>query len=198
MLELGRAMPRSYFLAWLDSATLMNFWCDEKKKTTQKMKTISNTILTSKMKTTYKIKVTQKGRRPQKLKWPQIWRQMKMNWKMKTSSKIVPSPHNNIAPPYYYDNTWIFLKASHLDSHTTNNVKPEMLSGVQTGNRIPYDEYNVRGIAHARAYRKYNIFIQRRLVQSFEWKESGGRGLKVQNLVLKVQPFNNSNRDFLK
>ena len=26
-----------------------------------------------------------------------------------------------------------------------------MLSGVQTGKRIPHDEYNVRGIAHALA-----------------------------------------------
>ena len=48
---------------------------------------------------------------------------------------------------------------SQLDSHTTNDVKPEMLSGVQTGNRIPYDEYNVRGIAHARAYIKDDIFM---------------------------------------
>ena len=55
---------------------------------------------------------------------------------------------------------------SHLDSHTTNDVKPEMLSGVQTGNRIPHDEYNVRGIAHARAYIKDDIFMQRRLVQA--------------------------------
>ena len=35
----------------------------------------------------------------------------------------------------YYNITWIFLKTSHLDSNTTNDVKPEMLSGVQTGNR---------------------------------------------------------------
>ena len=48
---------------------------------------------------------------------------------------------------------------SHLDSHTTNDVKPEMLSGVQTENRIPHDEYDLRGIAHVRAFRKDDIFI---------------------------------------
>ena len=34
-----------------------------------------------------------------------------------------------------------------------------MLSGVQTGNGIPHDEYNVRGILHARAYIKDDIFM---------------------------------------
>ena len=36
----------------------------------------------------------------------------------------------------YYLNT--FLMTSHLDGHTTNDIKPEMLSGVQTGNGIPH------------------------------------------------------------
>ena len=36
----------------------------------------------------------------------------------------------------YYFNT--FLRTSQLDSHTTTDVKPEMLAGVQTGNRIPH------------------------------------------------------------
>ena len=56
---------------------------------------------------------------------------------------------------------------SQLDSHTTTDVKPEMLSGVQTGNRIPHDRYNVRSIAHARSYIKDDIFMQRRLGQIF-------------------------------
>ena len=38
-----------------------------------------------------------------------------------------------------------------------------MLSGVQTGNGIPYDKYDVRDIAHARTDRKDDIFMQRRL-----------------------------------
>ena len=83
---------------------------------------------------------------------------MKMNLKMKTSEKIVPPPNKIFAPP-----------PSHLDSHTKNDVKPEMLSGVQTGNRIPHDRYNVRGIAHACSYIKDDIFMQRRLWQIFAY-----------------------------
>ena len=37
---------------------------------------------------------------------------------------------------------------SHLDSHTTTDVKPEMIPGVQTGNGIPHDKYNIHGIAN--------------------------------------------------
>ena len=54
---------------------------------------------------------------------------------------------------------------SHLDSHTTTDVKPDMLSSVQTGNGIPHDIYNIRGIAHLPKNRKDNIFKQRRLGQ---------------------------------
>ena len=46
---------------------------------------------------------------------------------------------------------------SHLDSHGTTDIKPEMLSGVQTGNGIQHVEYNIRGIAHVHAYRKDDI-----------------------------------------
>ena len=52
---------------------------------------------------------------------------------------------------------------SHLDSPTTTNVKPDMLSGVQTGNRIPHVGYNICGIAHAHTNRNDNIFMQRGL-----------------------------------
>ena len=33
-----------------------------------------------------------------------------------------------------------------------------MLSGVQTGNGTPHDEYNIRGIAHKHTNRKDDIF----------------------------------------
>ena len=36
---------------------------------------------------------------------------------------------------------------SHLNSHRTTDIQPEMLSGVQTGNGTPHDKYNIRGIA---------------------------------------------------
>ena len=56
---------------------------------------------------------------------------------------------------------------SPLDSHGTTDIKPEMLSGVQTGNGTPHDKYDIRGIAHARTNRKDDIFMQRRLGQIF-------------------------------
>ena len=55
---------------------------------------------------------------------------------------------------------------SHLNSHGTIDIKPEMLSGVQTGNGTPHDKYNIHGIAHGRTNRK-DIFVQRGLVQNF-------------------------------
>ena len=52
---------------------------------------------------------------------------------------------------------------SHNDSHTTTDVKPGMIPGVQTRNGIPHDKYNRHGIAHARANSKDDIFMQRQL-----------------------------------
>ena len=70
---------------------------------------------------------------------------------------------------------------SDLDSHTATDVKPDMLSGVQTGNGIPHDKYNIRGIAHVRTNRKDDIFMQRRLGQIFicilEWGKNQDRSL---------------------
>ena len=53
----------------------------------------------------------------------------------------------------------------HLDNHTTTNAKPEMLLGVQTGNGLAHDKYDIRGIAHARTNRKGNIFMKRQLIK---------------------------------
>ena len=64
----------------------------------------------------------------------------------------------------------LFLMSFHLHSHTTTDVKPNMLSGVQTGNGIPHDRYNICGIAHVRTNRKDDIFMQRRLGQIFNEK----------------------------
>ena len=50
---------------------------------------------------------------------------------------------------------------SHRDIHTKIDVKPEVIPGIQTGNGIPHDKCNLRGIAHARTNKKDNIFIQR-------------------------------------
>ena len=63
----------------------------------------------------------------------------------------------------------------------TTDIKPDMLSGVQTGNGIPHDRYNIRGNAHVRTNRKDDIFMQRRLGQIFicilEWGKNQDRSL---------------------
>ena len=56
---------------------------------------------------------------------------------------------------------------SHRDSHTITDVKPEIIPGVQTGNGMPHDKYNICGIDHVCTNRKDNIFMQRQLVQNF-------------------------------
>ena len=65
---------------------------------------------------------------------------------------------------------------SHLNSHRTTDIQPEMLSGVQTGNGTPHDKYNIRGIAHTRTNRKEDIFMQRRLLQNFTFILEWGHG----------------------
>ena len=52
-----------------------------------------------------------------------------------------------------------------LDSHSTTDPKPEILSAVLTGNRISGDGRNVCGIMHVHVCRKDDIFRQRRLNQ---------------------------------
>ena len=46
----------------------------------------------------------------------------------------------------------------------------DMLSGVQTGNGIPLEKYNIRGIDYASTNKKDNILMQRGLVQCFTYK----------------------------
>ena len=65
---------------------------------------------------------------------------------------------------------------SHLNSHGTTDIKPEMLSGVQNGNGTPHDKDDIRGIAHACTIRKDDNFMQRRLVQNFTYKMERGQG----------------------
>ena len=51
-----------------------------------------------------------------------------------------------------------------------------MSSGVQTGNGTSHDKYDIRGIAHPRTNRKDDIFMQRRIVQSFTYILEWGQG----------------------
>ena len=89
---------------------------------------------------------------------------MKTTLKTKTTLNLIYLPHplKRILPE-------IYLMTSHLNSYRTTDIKPEMLSGVQTRNGTPHGKYNIRGIAHARANRKDDIFMQRRLVQIFTY-----------------------------
>ena len=64
---------------------------------------------------------------------------------------------------YYLKN---MFSTPHLDSHSTTDPKPEILSAVQTGNRISRDGRNVRGIMHVRMCKKDDICWQRRLNHS--------------------------------
>ena len=49
---------------------------------------------------------------------------------------------------------------SHHDSHITTDVKSEMIPVFQTGNGVPHDRYNTRGIAHAHTKRKRRLYIE--------------------------------------
>ena len=73
------------------------------------------------MKTTSKMKATKKMNK--------TWKMM-MTSKLKvTLKKFAPPTLKKILPDF---------STSQLDSHTTTDVKQEMLSGVQTGNGIPH------------------------------------------------------------
>ena len=61
------------------------------------------------------------------------------------------SKKNLFPPPPSKNITCNFFMTSHLDSHRTTDIKPEMLSGVQTGNGTPHDKYNICSIAHDNA-----------------------------------------------
>ena len=113
------------------------------------------------MKTTSKIRRLQKSRRPQKWRQPKKWRRhQKFKWPKKQRR------HKKNLPPLKRISPAIFLMTSHLHSHRTTDIKPETLSGVETGNGTPHDKYNIHGIALVHTNRKDSIFMQRRLVQS--------------------------------
>ena len=95
---------------------------------------------------------------------------IKMTSKMKTTSKM-----NIVSRMKMTSNKQTTSKIAYPQFFTPPplkklpDVKPEMLSGVKTGNGIPHDKYDMRDIAHARTNRKDNIFMQRRQVQSFTY-----------------------------
>ena len=48
----------------------------------------------------------------------------------------------------------------HLDSHSTIDLKPEILSAVLTGTRTSRDERNVRSMTHLHMCRKDNFLVK--------------------------------------
>ena len=56
-----------------------------------------------------------------------------------------------MAPPLKRILPEIVLMTSYLYGHRATEIKPEMLSGVQSGNGTPHDKYDIRGIAHFHA-----------------------------------------------
>ena len=96
--------------------------------------------------------------------------------KQKQPLKRKRPPKNNLPPPHLREYYLIFLMTSHLNSHRTTDIKPELLSCAQTGNGTPPDKYNIRGNSHARTNRKDDIFMQRRLVQIFTYIMDWGQG----------------------
>ena len=86
---------------------------------------------------------------------------------------FVPPPQLTLTPRH-----WDYMTLGHWYSGTLEHcvVKPEMLWGVQTEHGIPHDKFNMHGIAHARTNRKYDIFIQRLLVQSLTYILELGQG----------------------
>ena len=60
--------------------------------------------------------------------------------------------------------------------HGTTDIKPEMLSGIQTGNGTPHDNYKICCIANMRTNRNDDIFMQRQLVQSLTYILEWGQG----------------------
>ena len=54
---------------------------------------------------------------------------------------------SKICSPHLNNVTRIFFMTSHLNSHGTTDIEPEMLSVVQTGNGTQHYKYYLRGIA---------------------------------------------------
>ena len=66
---------------------------------------------------------------------------------------------------------------SHLNSHGTTDIKPEMLSGVQTGNGTPHDKYNIRGIDRAHKQTRPHFYAKTTRAKLFIYNGVGARDL---------------------
>ena len=82
------------------------------------------------MKMTPKTKTTTEVSKNIKRTTKMMTSKIKTTSKMKTTSKIGPPLQNIFCPPPLKKIPEFFLMTSPHDSHTTTNVKPEMIPGV--------------------------------------------------------------------
>ena len=92
------------------------------------------------------------GRRP----WTEddLWRKTTFDWQPPLTEDDLSIKCKFL---YYLNKMTMTI---HLDCYATTDCKPEVLSGVETGNRIPHDEWNLRGIAHMYTYTEKTTFLE--------------------------------------
>ena len=98
---------------------------------------------------------------------------MNTTLKMKETLKIGLHPQIILSPLKI---TWNFFDDLLPWQLHDNWYQTGYVSGVQTGNGIPHDRFNIRGIAHVRTNRKGDIFVQTRLGQIFIFILKWGKG----------------------
>ena len=81
------------------------------------------------------------------------------------------------------------MLSSSLDSHGTTDIKPEMSSGVQTGNGTSHDKYKIRGIAHPCKNRKDDIFMQTTSAKLYIYIGVGARDLYIDEAHMALDIF---------
>ena len=68
---------------------------------------------------------------------------------------------------------------SHLDSHKTTDIKPEMLSGVQTGNGTPHGKYDICDIAQAHKQKSRHFHAKTASAKLYIYNGVGARDLYI-------------------
>ena len=69
------------------------------------------------------------------------------------------------------------LPLNYFDSHTTTDVKQDMLPGGKTGNGIPHDKFNICGIAHAYKKRRQHFHAKTTRANLYMYNGVGARDL---------------------
>ena len=98
---------------------------------------------------------------------------MKTTLKTKTTLNLIYLPHplKRILPEFF------FLMTSHLKSHRTTDIKPELLSGVQYGNGTPHDIYNIRRCPCANKQKRQHFHAKTTSAKLYSYIGVGSRDL---------------------